>query len=214
MLDWLQRLFRPGLAAKRIPAGLEKYVPEDLLKALEHAPSPLGGQQVVATILVCVAPSLETEAGSDLKSRNAILTVFVDAVIKHEGLLDKFLFNGFVAFWNASLGAPDHARQACDTALEIAGRHGARCAVNTGEMVVGNIGSDQRMDYTAIGDPVTVAYRLADFAHWNGHPILVGEQTFVAIRNSHVTEALGDVRLEGRVEPVTAHRLLGRRDQA
>ncbi len=106
---------------------------------------------------------------------NQYLDVMVEVLFAYQGTLDKFLGDGLLAFFGAPLHQPDHALRAVQAALEIQRaiadfnkyrrQHGAitleiGIGINSGEAIVGNIGSERRMEYTVIGDMVNVAQRL------------------------------------------------------
>lgn len=166
-----------------------------------------GGETRLATILVCHVPALIAEKEISLAARNDLLSVIVDAISERTGMTDKFLFDGVVGFWNVPLSAPDHPRLACEAALAIVGSCEAYCAVNTGEVFVGTVGSPRRMDYSAVGDPVTVTYLLAAHARRHHLPVLLGEQTYQSIQEQLPAKDLGALQLEGRQNPVSAYAL-------
>ncbi|MBD3285421.1 HAMP domain-containing protein [candidate division WOR-3 bacterium] len=110
---------------------------------------------------------------------NQYFAPVIEVIIKNEGVLDKFIGDGFLAFWNAPLPQEDHALKACKAAIEIKmalaelnAKRGAEgklpikvgIGIHTGEAVAGNVGSDQRMEYTIIGESVNFAERLQEAA--------------------------------------------------
>ena len=97
------------------------------------------------------------------KKLNDYLTRMTNIVFKYGGVLDKYIGDAVMAFWNAPIADVDHALKACKTALEMqeqAGEFGVRIGINTGEMVVGNMGSQMRFDYSLLGDNVNLGSRL------------------------------------------------------
>lgn len=114
-----------------------------------------------------------------------IHTPATEAVLRHSGTVDKFIGDGMMAFWNAPLDMPNHASLACKAALDIAAM--ARdfrdppiqigIGLHTGEACVGNLGSDQRLEYSALGDAVNLASRLEPLTKLYGVEIVVTEET-------------------------------------
>jgi adenylate cyclase len=126
-----------------------------------------------------------------------VLTEYLEtassAVLSHRGTIDKFIGDAVMAFWGAPIENPDHARDACAAALALhqmmTARRAAlppddpraalraRIGINTGRMLVGNIGSADRLNYTVIGDPVNVASRLEALNKRYGTAIMIGDET-------------------------------------
>ena len=115
-----------------------------------------------------------------------------DVVFRHDGVLAQYAGDAIEAFWNAPMDQADHARRACLTALDMVTALAALrpqfeargwahldlgVGINTGQMVVGNMGSKDRLIYTAVGDPVNVAARLEGLSKEYGVRIVVGEAT-------------------------------------
>jgi adenylate cyclase len=146
-------------------------------------------------------------------------------VFRHDGVLAHYAGDGLEAFWNAPISQPDHARRACEAALEMVaalGRlrlafaeHGWKgldmgVGINTGTMIVGNLGSRDRLAYTAVGDPVNVASRLEGLSKEYGVHVVIGEATRQAAGDAFEYRFLDLVAVKGRAEPVRVYELLGR----
>ena len=153
----------------------------------------------------------------------------IEVIFKHQGTLDKFIGDGLMAVFGAPLEDPWQERHAVTAALEmqealaeIAARRKAQgfpelkigIGINTGVAIVGNIGSTQRMEYTAIGDTVNLASRLESQTKALDVPILISEYTYVEVRNVFRMKPMGDVDIRGRTDPVTVYAVEGRKDQA
>jgi adenylate cyclase len=161
---------------------------------------------------------------------NEVLGRLADAVLSHEGTLDKFLGDGLIALFGAPTARDDDARRAVETAQMMVAslealkeeaavdfREGRRerplpplaigIGVNSGEVVAGNLGSHLRTEYTVIGDAVNVASRLCGIA--GPGEVLVGERTFELAKNSMRFQALPPVQLKGKAQLVALYRLLG-----
>ncbi|MGC8837742.1 MAG: tetratricopeptide repeat protein [Anaerolineae bacterium] len=151
---------------------------------------------------------------------------FVEAIYRFEGTVDKFTGDGLMALFGAPLAHEDDAERALHAALglqaavkeggqDLSRRLGRplalRIGLNMGEVVVGGLGSDLRLDYTAVGDTVNVAARLQELARPG--EILVARSVAEAARAAFTFEPLGPVEVRGRREPVEVYRLVGPRAQ-
>jgi len=148
-----------------------------------------------------------------------------DVVFRHDGVLAQYAGDAIEAFWNAPMDQPDHARRACETALDMVAalailqpifvaRGWAHLdlgvGINTGQMVVGNMGSKDRLIYTAVGDPVNVAARLEGLSKEYGVRLVVGEATVVAASDAFVYRLLDLVAVKGRAEPLRCYEVMAR----
>ena len=146
------------------------------------------------------------------------------AVLKHCSTIDKFLGDGVMAFWGAPVPSEGHAADACAAALECqtllslqraaAERCGGtalrmRIGINTGRMLVGNIGSSERLNYTVIGDPVNIASRLEPLGKIYGVEIVIGEETRIAAGDAIIVRRLDRVSVYDRVGGIAIYELLG-----
>jgi adenylate cyclase len=154
---------------------------------------------------------------------NTYRTAMADVVFRHDGVLAQYAGDAIEAFWNAPMDQPDHARRACLTALDMvaalatlrpvfAARGWARLdlgvGINTGQMVVGNMGSKDRLIYTAVGDSVNVAARLEGLSKEYGVHVVVGEATVAATPRGLVYRFLDLVAVKGRAEPLRCYEVL------
>ncbi len=141
---------------------------------------------------------------------NQVFERLTSAVFEQEGTLDKFRGDGMMAFFGAPLAMPDHAARAIEAALQMqealavlnTTREGVppiqmRIGVNSGSVVVGDIGSPQRKDYTVIGDVVNIASRLESEVAKPGQ-VIIGEATWAAARHAFRCDPLDEVQLKGR----------------
>jgi adenylate cyclase len=151
----------------------------------------------------------------------AFLNLAVEAIFRAGGTLDKFIGDCVMAFFGAPVPQDDHAERATRAAIEIqreltawsAARHAqgltgfaARVALNSGPVVVGDIGSARRVDYTVLGNTVNVAARLEAFVARPGDVVL-GPETYRLLDGSIPTEALGEFQLKGLQKKITAYRV-------
>lgn len=131
------------------------------------------------------------------------------------GTLDKYIGDAIMAFWGAPLSVADHAERAARTALEIqkvlsgGSEFKTRIGIHTGPAVVGNIGSNIRFNYTAIGDTVNLASRLEGLNKQFGTRIILSEATFMQCNGAIEARRIGRVRVKGRDEPIGIYEPLG-----
>lgn len=185
----------------------------------------LGGEVRELTILFCdvrnfTSISEQLTAHELTQFINDLLTPLTDIILKRRGTIDKYMGDAIMAFWNAPLDDPAHAGNACAAAAEIAARmHDLNVAwkheaeekgrkyvhvavgvgINTGNCCVGNLGSSQRFDYSAIGDDVNVASRLEGLSKQYGVTIVIGEST--AAKVSDPLLELDLIKVKGRTAP-------------
>lgn len=161
---------------------------------------------------------------------NTCLGRFSEVMLRHEGMINKFIGDGIFAFWNPVIyPQPDHARRACQAAVDLlvelgqliaeqreAGGDEAfgelvlRIGVATGKAVVGPCGSEQKYDYTCIGDSVNVAARLESANKFYGTHILLSGATREQAGDGFAFRPLGGVQVKGKTRAVPVYELLGR----
>jgi adenylate cyclase len=155
---------------------------------------------------------------------NEYMTAMTEVVFRHDGVLDKYIGDAIMAFWGAPADQPDHAARACRTALDMVERlrelqlDWSRrdlprlelgIGLNTGPMVVGNMGSRVRLAYTVLGDAVNVASRLEGLCKEYATRTVVGESTRQAAGEAFAFRFLDVVAVKGRAEPLAVHELVG-----
>jgi adenylate cyclase len=160
---------------------------------------------------------------------NAYLSEMTDIILDLGGTLDKYEGDAIIAFWNAPVDQPDHALRACRAALrcqarlaelrgELKRRFGhevrMRVGLNSGPAVVGNMGSERRFDYTAMGDTMNLASRLEGAGKIYGVSVLVGEETERRVREGILAREVDVIRVVGKKQPVRIFELLGERGPA
>ena len=214
---------------ERIKRAFSLYLSPEMTRRIAASPDSLdlGGEEIVATALFTDLKGFTTIAESlSAHQTAALLNDYFSKATRHifeaEGTLIKYIGDAVFAIWGAPLRVDDHATRACRAALELArdreigraaGREGVdlltRIGVHTGPMVVGNLGSAQRFDYTAIGDAVNLASRLESLNKAWGTVVLVSGETLSKTDGAFLVRPLGRARVVGRGEPVELFELLG-----
>ncbi len=172
--------------------------------------------------------SLSEEVAPDflVKVLNEYLGEMTDIIFDHEGTLDKFIGDAVMAFWGAPLDDAKHAMKAVSTALhmirvvEIFNERNSKSGypqlkigigIHTGKAIVGNIGSNKRLDYTIIGDSVNLASRLEGLTKEYGVPVLVSESTFESVKDYFIFRPLDVVVAKGKTQSVSIFQPLAER---
>ena len=223
-----------GHATERMKSSLRsfgKYVPrdvvQDLLQSGEEA--VLGGREERLTVLFSdiadfTSISEQLAPAELVKTLGEYLEQSSNAIRDHHGTVDKFIGDAVMAFWGAPRALVTHPLDACRGALAMAERIDAlsarwkaegkpvfrtRIGVNTGTVVVGNIGSPDRLNYTVMGDAVNVASRLEGLNKEYGTTILVGEETAELVKGELLLRPVDWVAVKGRARAVLVYELLG-----
>lgn len=211
------------------PAMVEKLQQNpDLLK--------LGGEERELSIMftdVRGFTAISEHYGKDVqgltKIMNRYMTAMTASILRNEGTLDKYIGDAQMAFWNAPLDDKDHAKNAVKTMLEMLDNlkefndeiakegvpaFGMGLGINTGTVVVGNMGSDQRFDYTCLGDSVNLASRLEGQSKPYGVSNVIGPITYRHVRDEYLCLALDTIAVKGKKEGVDIYTVLGRKNHS
>ena len=159
---------------------------------------------------------------------NRYLSRFTDVILKHDGVVDKYIGDCIMAFWNAPLDQKQHRLFGCLSAIEcieaikelnrdlpegLPERPAVRIGLNSGNMVVGNMGSSTRLSYTVIGDEVNLASRLEGANKFFGSHIMVSERTYSEASEHVEARMLGRVRVVGKDVPIRVFELLAKKGE-
>jgi adenylate cyclase len=212
------------IAHDKMSMLLNRYMAAPVVERLLANPTlpSLGGERQTATVLFidfCDFSSLAQGLEPDqvLHILNEHLALVTNAILEEEGTMDKFTGDGVMALFNAPVLQPDHALRAARSAISIRDRvidwgkshHPnlrVRIGIHTGETVVGNIGTPEFMNYTAIGDTVNLAKRLQEESEDNS--IIISDSTANLLQCENVIlEQLEQRVVKGRQMPVTLYRL-------
>lgn len=204
------------------------YISPDYMKELTRNPDKLklGGELRELSVMFTDIRNFTTIAEGMSPSAlialiNDFLTPMSEQVMRQRGTIDKYIGDAMMAFWNAPLDDPDHARHACRAALAMQAvlepinqklnapvPLRAGIGVNTGPCAVGNMGSRQRFAYSALGDAVNLASRLEGLTKTYGLPILVGQETVARAPDFAFLE-VDLIRVKGKTQAVRVYALLG-----
>jgi adenylate cyclase len=214
---------------QQIKKQFEHYLDPGMVKKLQKDPSllKLGGEKRDMTFLFCdirgFTPISEKYKGNPeglTKLINRFLTRMTDVIIANGGTIDKFMGDCIMAFWNAPIEDPDHEQHAVQAAIDmqdelsklnvqLAAEELPTIAIgigiNTGEALVGNMGSDQRFDYSVIGDAVNLAARLESSSKTLGKTVVVGEKTYNAAKYDYNFDYIDSITVKGKTESVKVY---------
>lgn len=219
-----------SLGLTKMATGLSafgKYIPTELVRQLlakGGAPKPVGEVREI-TVMFADLPGFTTLSEKLGPGIEPFLTTFlteaIAAVHAEGGTVDKFIGDAVMAFWNAPLETQDHALTACRAAQRLReamqrvprpdgspSAPAVRIGINSGNAIVGNVGSPERLSYTAIGDTVNVASRLESLGKDYGVEIILGEETVRQLCGALACRPLGQAMIRGRKTPLPIFELL------
>jgi len=217
-----------SLDKQRIRNTFQRYVGPNVMEQMLATPERdwLKGERARLSVLFSDMrgfTSMSERVDVDLlvEMINGHLGAMTQVVLDHDGTLDKFVADEVMAIFGAPVSKQDHAIRAIQTALGMQEAQGQLIeewqrrgyqlppigiGINTGEMVVGNIGCSQQMDYTVLGDVVNLASRLCDAAA--GNQVLITASTYELARDRIVAEKLPVIRVKGKEDPVQVFQVL------
>ncbi|MEX2649490.1 MAG: adenylate/guanylate cyclase domain-containing protein [Alphaproteobacteria bacterium] len=223
---------------RQVRTAFAQYLSPALVEQLADHPEQLqlGGERKGMTIMfsdirgfTSIAETFKTDPEGLVRLINRYLTPMTDLIMSKGGTIDKYMGDAIMAFWNAPIADAGHARHACEAALAMqaktrelnatleseaaaAGRAFAPInigvGVNSGEVFVGNMGSDQRFDYSVLGDDVNLASRLEGQSKTYAVGIVIGENTQTRA-DDYAHLELDLIRVKGKAEAVRIFTLLG-----
>ena len=231
----ISEVFSLSASMTRMKNGLtafRKYVPAELVRSLvgQGREAQIGGEEQTLSVFF-----------SDISGFTHISETLGDLIFWHlanyfrqmsqaihveQGTIDKYVGDAIMAFWNAPLSQSDHAMRSCRAALRCQrmlqklrdiwrqkNQHLFYCriGINTGKALVGNVGWEQRMDYTVIGDAVNIASRLEGMNKVYGTSIIIGSQTYAAVKDRMICRHLDRVVLAGKQRPEEIYELVAAR---
>ena len=213
---------------QQIKKQFEHYLDPRMVKKLQNNPSllKLGGETRTMTFMFSdirgFTPISEKYKGNPAgltKLINRFLTQMTDVILANGGTVDKFMGDCIMAFWNAPLNTRNHAQLAVKTAIQMQKQLkklnkqltkeklpniNIGIGINTGEALVGNMGSDQRFDYSVIGDDVNLASRLESSSKTLGSTLVIGEKTRKQCKKIKF-KSLGTIQVKGKTENIKVY---------
>jgi len=225
------RFFFEEREKKRVQGAFQQYVAPSVIHRLLERPEllRLGGEEQELTAMFSDIRNFtgisESMSPRDLvELLNEHLTEMTEVVFQYWGTLDKYIGDSIMAFWGAPYPQPDHAERACKAGLamlkrleilqdrwQAAGKPklDIGIGINTGPMLVGNMGSQRRFNFTIMGDNVNLASRLEALNKTYGTRLIISETTYQALRDNMLVRELDLIRVKGKMRPVTIYELLG-----
>lgn len=219
---------------QRVRATFARYVSPHVLTTVLSNPPALGGARRVATILFSdvrgfTSMSEKLTAHEVVEILNEYLTEMVAVVLQHDGTLDKFVGDAVMVVFNSPMDQADHALRAVSTAWHMHLKHEELkqkwlaegktpfeigIGVNTGEVVAGNMGSPNRMEFTVIGDNVNLAARLESATKEVGAKILISESTLALVKDQVDVKEHPPIHVKGKSADIPIFQLLGVKAEA
>lgn len=231
----VERAISEQLEKRRVRAIFERFVsPQMVEQMIDEGLGATHGKRTELTILfsdirgfTTMAEQMTPDQVVDLL--NEYLGVMTDVIHQHGGTIDKYEGDLIMAFFNAPIPQPDHARRAVESAIDMRltlnklkakwAKDGSRptnfdmgIGLNTGDAFVGLIGSEKRINYTCIGDSVNVASRVQDLTKDLRWPLLITEFTYGKVKDYFDCEFVEARMVKGKTKPVGMYRVLGRKD--
>ncbi|MDI1262055.1 MAG: adenylate/guanylate cyclase domain-containing protein [bacterium] len=229
---------------RQIRSAFGQYLSPALVEQLAQSPEKLvlGGEEREMTIMfsdmrgfTSISETYKRDPQGLTALMNRFLTPLTNAILNRKGTIDKYMGDAIMAFWNAPIDDNQHEINACEAALDMLeqvddlnqvreqealeeGRPfiplNVGVGLNTGTCVVGNMGSDQRFDYSVFGDSVNLASRLEGQSKEYGFPIIVGSKTAIAVKEKFAILELDFIMVKGKKEPEVIYAIAGREDTA
>jgi adenylate cyclase len=219
---------------RKVRGAFQQYLSPEVVRRLLQNPKLVQPRKTEITVMfsdirgfTTISEKLDAQELAQLLSQ--YLTSMTKIVFAHNGTLDKYIGDAVMAFWGAPFEEPGHAVNACYASIEMLERLAELQKVwesegkprieigvglNTGVASVGNMGSELRYGYTAMGDSVNLAARLEGLNKEYQTRLLVSESTYAAAADSDlVFRELDLIRVKGKLQPVTIYELLGTRER-
>ena len=213
----------------QIKKQFEHYLEPKMVKKLQQNPDllKLGGETKELTFLFSdirgftpLSEKYQSNPADLTKVINKFLTPMTNIIMKNGGTIDKYMGDCIMAFWNAPIDTANHKELAIKTALEMIEKLkelnnnngfgdnneiNIGIGINTGKCIVGNMGSEQRFDYSVIGDPVNLASRLEGVSKNYDATLVIGEDTYRDISKLYNFKKLDDVQVKGKSNKVSIY---------
>jgi len=224
-----------GRQKAQIKGLFEKYVDRAVVQQIIDNPSlvKLGGEEREITTMFADIEAFTTLAEklgpqNTVSVLNSYLTEMTNIILETNGTIDKYIGDAIMAFWGAPLEDKEHPYHACVAALNMQRKLEAlhtkwihygrpvvnqRIGINSGKSVVGNMGAEARLNYTAIGDPVNLASRLEGVNKEYGTRLLMSDNTYRRVHDKVLSREMDLVLVYGKTEPVRIYELIALADE-
>ncbi len=208
------------------------YTPKFLSDKILTTRSSIEGERKLVTVLFAdvanytsMSEQLNPEEVHQIM--DGCFKILMDEIHDHQGTINQFTGDGVMALFGAPLALENHAKKACEASLAIqnaiksyskeieakfAVSFKMRIGLNSGQVVVGSIGDDLRMDYTAIGDTTNLAARMESTAE--AGTILISPNTYKQIKQNFIFEPMGRIKVKGKEEPLDVYKLVSKTNKA
>src|SRR5512133_67585 len=232
----IYRYATEGRERRFVRRAFSQYMDETVVAHLLNNPELIkpGGQRRRVTVFFADIAGFTSIAEQFPPEETAlmlhdVLNAVSEEVIRHPGVIDKYIGDCVMAFWGAPLASPEAAKDACCAALAFLealeqvnegfaarglGSISMRVGLHTGDAIVGNLGSDRLFDYTVIGDTVNLASRLESANKYFATRIMLSEDTLREAGEGFVVRELGLIAVKGKLQPVRIYELLAARETA
>ena len=237
LLIYIQLMFNNFAREFRLKQQIKKqfgtYLSPDMVSILQKKPEllKLGGETKKLTIMFSdirgftpISEQYKTDPQGLTTLINRFLTPMTDLLMDRRGTIDKYMGDCIMAFWNAPVNVDEHEKLAVESALDMVDRLDKLnvelegegklpikigIGINTGEVVVGNMGSDNRFDYSILGDAANLASRLEGQSKGYGVTIILGEDTATAVENDLFNIELDKIAVKGKKDAIRIFTVLG-----
>ncbi len=213
---------------EKLKGALGKFVNPEIAEKAMKGELKLGGERRTATIFFSdirsfTAISEQLQPEEVVEFLNAYMTIMVKIIGDHNGIVDKFIGDAIMAVWGVPESKGNDALNAVNATIEMRrallefnkGRGSAKkpiikigCGLNTGAVLAGQIGSEDRLDYTVIGDAVNLASRVETLNKPFGTDILISQDTYNVVKNDFDCEAMQKIKVKGKSQPQQIYAVL------
>ena len=236
VINEIDELGRSVFTMRSVIRSFASFIPRPIVRQLIESGTDLklGGTRREITVLFTdvenfTAKTEKADPSDVMIYTSRYFAMLSETVMKHQGTIDKFIGDAVMAIWNAPADDPDHVVHACRAVLECLRRneeinrafaqenwppYRTRFGLHVGEAVVGNVGSSDRMNYTALGATVNLAARLEGLNKNYGTQVLVSEAVKLRAEHAFAFRSVDEIRPKGFAEAVAIYELLGEHDGA
>lgn len=225
----MYKMLTEGQAKRQIKTIFSRYLDKGVIELLMKEPDKINltGSEVTGTVLFTDLQGFTTYSEKKdpkkvIETLNKYFHIITSIVLKNGGMLDKYTGDGIMAIFGAPIERKDHAKAACEIILAFREQKvnelipsensmiRTRIGINSGDMVVGNLGSEKRMDYTAIGDTVNLSARLEGVNKSYGITNMLSENTWKYVKDDYYFREIDLIRVKGKHLPIRIFTLVDR----